>query len=101
MTTNTTKILLVGAGAVGQVYGRHLQLGGAQVTFFVREKYLESLRGGMPVYPLNKQKVTQQPQLFEDYNLVSTAQEVEEGRLTRSGSVFPQMPFVEIGWSPF
>lgn len=48
------RALLIGAGAVGQVYGRHLQLGGAEVAFLVKPKYAEACRAGMPVYPLNK-----------------------------------------------
>lgn len=77
MTTQSPKILLVGAGAVGQVYGRHLSLGGADVTFYVREKYKAALQEGMPVYPLNKQKVTQEPQKFNDFKLMTTIGEVE------------------------
>ncbi|MBI3544298.1 MAG: ketopantoate reductase [Deltaproteobacteria bacterium] len=48
------KILLVGAGAVGQVYGYHLQKGGAEVAFLVREKYAAECRAGFPLYPLNR-----------------------------------------------
>lgn len=47
-------ILLVGAGAVGQVYGYHLQRGGARVSFFVRPKAAEARRKGMILYALNK-----------------------------------------------
>lgn len=49
-------VLIVGAGAVGQVYGRHLALGGAHVYFFVREKYAEECRRGFAFYPLNRRK---------------------------------------------
>ncbi|KAJ3381128.1 hypothetical protein HDU92_005572 [Lobulomyces angularis] len=38
------KILIVGAGAVGAVYGYHLMKGGAEVTFMVREKYAKNLK---------------------------------------------------------
>jgi 2-dehydropantoate 2-reductase len=48
--------LIVGAGAVGQVYGRHLALGGAHVYYFVREKYAEECRRGFAFYPLNRRK---------------------------------------------
>lgn len=48
------KVLLFGAGAVGQVYGDHLQRGGAEVSFFVREKYAEECREGFTLYPLNR-----------------------------------------------
>jgi 2-dehydropantoate 2-reductase len=47
-------VLIVGAGAVGQVYGRHLALGGAHVHYFVREKYAEECRRGFAFYPLNR-----------------------------------------------
>lgn len=40
------KVLLVGAGAVGLVYGHHLQKGGAEVSFFVRGKYLDGVARG-------------------------------------------------------
>jgi ketopantoate reductase len=42
-----SKILIIGAGAVGQAYGFHLQEGGADVTFFVREKYKAELAEGL------------------------------------------------------
>ncbi len=48
------KILLVGAGAVGQVYGRHLQKAGHDVSFLVKEKYEAEARGGYVLYPLNE-----------------------------------------------
>ena len=50
------RTLLIGAGAVGQVYGRHLQAGGAEVAFYVKEKYAEACRAGMRMYPLNEGK---------------------------------------------
>ena len=71
------RVLLVGAGAVGQVYGRHLQLGGAQLSYYVRPKYLEQLRGGLTLYPLNEGRAarTQGVQLG-DYALLSRPDEV-------------------------
>lgn len=76
MSHANPRVLIIGAGAVGQVYGRHMQLGGAAVTYFVKEKYLDSLRQGMPLYPLNKQKVTEEACLFKDYTLISSIEEV-------------------------
>lgn len=46
------RVLLVGAGAVGQVYGHHLQAGGARVAFKVREKYLAVCREGFVLHRL-------------------------------------------------
>ena len=45
--------LLVGAGAVGQVYGRHLQQGGARVSFLVKPRYQAEARAGFDLAFLN------------------------------------------------
>ena len=68
---------MVGAGAVGQVYGRHAAIGGADVTFFVREKYRAAVGLGFDMYPLNRRgKLT--PVRFEGFSVVSRADEVAE-----------------------
>lgn len=48
------KILVIGAGAVGLVYGYALAESGAEVSFFVKEKYVEDAQKGFTLYPLNK-----------------------------------------------
>lgn len=45
-------ILVVGAGAVGQVYGLHLARAGHRVSFFVKEKYAADLARGMTLHRL-------------------------------------------------
>lgn len=50
-SSSPLRILLVGAGAVGQVYGRHLQQGGAEISFFVKPAYAEQARAGFHLYP--------------------------------------------------
>lgn len=45
------RVVVVGAGAVGRVYGRHLQAGGAEVIFRVRRP--EAVRRPFLIYPLN------------------------------------------------
>lgn len=47
------RILLVGAGAVGQVYGLCLQRGGARVDYLVRPKYVEELAAGVTLYEIH------------------------------------------------
>ncbi|MEZ4465796.1 MAG: 2-dehydropantoate 2-reductase N-terminal domain-containing protein [bacterium] len=70
------RILLVGAGAVGQVYGYHLFKGGARITFFVKPKYREGLQAdGMPLYPLKGPDQGKQID-FREFDLVSTPEEV-------------------------
>lgn len=75
------RVLVVGAGAVGQVFGRHLGLGGAAVTFFVREKYREGVARGFDMYPLNRRK-KQRGELvrFTEFEVVSSAAEVAARR---------------------
>ena len=48
------KTLLVGAGAVGQVFGRHLQKAGDHLGFYVREKYREEVTAGLWMHPVNE-----------------------------------------------
>lgn len=48
------KALIVGAGAVGQVFGYHLALGGMDVTFLVKPKYVEECKRGFTMYKLPK-----------------------------------------------
>lgn len=45
------RILIVGAGSVGQVYGWHLTRGGAEVHVFVKPKYADEARAGFVLYP--------------------------------------------------
>jgi ketopantoate reductase len=46
------RVLIVGAGAVGQVYGHYLARGGADVEFLVKPKYLAELAHGFTLYHL-------------------------------------------------
>ncbi len=67
------KALLVGAGAVGQVYGRHLQLGGAEVSFFVKEKYRAQAEAGYTLYPLHDGR---EPVRFEGFGVLTDLEQV-------------------------
>lgn len=49
----TDRILIVGAGSVGQAYGFHLQRAGSTVSFLVRERYKEAASSGFAVHCLN------------------------------------------------
>lgn len=54
-------VLVVGAGAVGQVYGYCLHRAGADVHFLVREKYREELQRGLTLYALNRDRARRHP----------------------------------------
>jgi hypothetical protein len=49
--------LIVGGGAVGQVLGLHLKLGGAHVSFLVKPKYAEAARRGFRLRPLQRKRL--------------------------------------------
>ncbi len=69
---------MVGAGAVGQVFGRHLQSGGAEVTFFVKETHRHEAERGFDLYPLNRRART--PERFAGFSVVTAAAEVAARR---------------------
>jgi len=67
-------ILVVGAGAVGQVYGRHLAEAGHQVSFFVKPKHAPALAEGMPLHRLGH--LTSRSENWRDYQLVTSVADV-------------------------
>lgn len=72
-------VLLVGAGAVGQVYGRHLSRGGARVAFLVKEKHAEAARRGFTMYRLRSRR-RREPERFEADRILSSAEEAHASR---------------------
>ena len=71
------KVLVVGAGAVGQVYGLYFDRGGAEVTFYVRPKYVEELKSGLNLFALNQGKNPTAIK-FNSYHVISEFHEVAE-----------------------
>ena len=70
--TTKAKYLLIGAGAVGQVYGYALAQSGAEITFFIKEKHLAALKDGIRLYPHGKQDSL----VFDDFSIQTDADEV-------------------------
>jgi hypothetical protein len=46
-------VLIIGAGAVGQVYAQALERGGATIAFLVKPRHAKEARAGFAMYPLN------------------------------------------------
>ncbi len=69
------RALVIGAGAVGQVYARHLQKAGVEVCFFVKPKYAEEARAGYTVYPLGESREGK-PFRFDGFGVVTSVEEV-------------------------
>ncbi|MBL4844761.1 MAG: hypothetical protein JKY65_04475 [Planctomycetes bacterium] len=66
------RILIVGAGAVGQVYGSHLQAGGAEVTLYLKPRHVEAAKAGFLLRPLGREKIKR----LEPGPVVTSAEEV-------------------------
>ena len=47
------KVLVIGAGAVGQVFGYHLAAGGASVSFYIKPEHAAELDKGFDLYQHN------------------------------------------------
>ena len=65
-----TRTLVVGAGAVGQPYARHLAAGGADVAVLAKPAHAAEARAGFTLYSLNrprKQRAT--PEGFQDFRV--------------------------------
>ncbi|MBL0230251.1 MAG: hypothetical protein IPP76_05420 [Moraxellaceae bacterium] len=60
-------ILIVGAGAVGQVYAYHFAKAGYQVHLLLKEKYIAEAKQGFTLYHLNQDKKRQHPISFNDF----------------------------------
>jgi len=72
-------VLVVGAGAVGQVFARHLQRSGAQVTFFVRERHRAEVAQGFDLVRLRAFGRHARDRL-DHCDAVTTAEAVARGR---------------------
>lgn len=72
------RVLIVGAGSVGQVYGYHLAQGGAEVRYLVKPRHLERLQGGMTLYPWNRRDRTS-PIRWTGHTLATSLEEGLEG----------------------
>lgn len=96
-------VLIVGAGAVGLVYGHNLVSAGHQVTFLVKEKYQQALeedkQKGIVLYHLNKDKHLQQPLYFTNFSTITQwgdAEGFDLIALTISSTALRQLPLPTI-----
>lgn len=69
------RVLIIGAGAVGQVYGYYMQRGGAEVSFFVKEKYKQECESGFSLYKcrrsgLGRKEFYKAEAIYSDFELL-------------------------------
>jgi ketopantoate reductase len=71
------RALVVGAGVVGQVYGRHLRAGGAEVSYLVKPAHAARARGGFTLYALNRRRDRRAiPERVDGFPVLTGAAEV-------------------------
>lgn len=63
--------LVVGAGSVGQVFARHLHLGGSKVSFFTRGEYPNRINRGLVLFHLNKRNARMRPIRFDSFDVIT------------------------------
>lgn len=90
-------VLVVGAGAVGQVFGQHLARGGARVTFMVRAQRREEAARGFDLYPLNGFRRGSRPLHFTQFELISSTRELAARRFDQVYVTVPS-PAMEGPW---
>ena len=69
------KVLVVGAGAVGQVYGLCLQRGGADLWFWTKPKYRAEAEAGYTLYDLRARDKTA-PVRLEGFGVLDSLEEL-------------------------
>ena len=74
------RILLVGAGATGQVFGWFLQAAGCEPSFLVKEKYAEEARRGFTLYPLGLFESEPTPLRFSGFGVLTSAEQAAAQR---------------------
>jgi 2-dehydropantoate 2-reductase len=63
--------LVIGAGAIGQVFGHYLQKGGNRVTFFARSERAQRIKNGLVLYHLNRRNSRRRPIQFDSFDVFS------------------------------
>jgi len=70
------KILIIGAGSVGLVFGYYLAKAGFSVTFFIKKKYQSDFEMGTYLYNLKKDKHLKSPIHFKDFSTIISFDEL-------------------------
>ena len=73
------RVLIVGAGAVGQVYGLHLARAGARVSYLVRERYVDLHSDGFDLFEIGLLRPTSKAahRHFDAQHLIHSPEQIE------------------------
>ncbi len=78
--TRIDRVLIVGAGAVGQVYARHLQRAGVKVDLYVRPQRVEQFIEGFWMYPLNDRNLRENGEHMDGMGVYSEPEQLRGER---------------------
>lgn len=78
--SETPRVLLVGAGAVGQVFGKYLRAAGCELSFLVKEKYADEARRGFTLHELGILEKDPEPMTFSGFGVHVSNEEVAARR---------------------
>jgi 2-dehydropantoate 2-reductase len=98
MAQRVPKVLVVGAGSVGQVFGWHLLRAGAELTFFVRETRRDETARGFDVYRLRMFGAPERSRLV-GFDVVARAEEVAGQQFDQIYLAVPSQALIE-PWLP-
>ena len=69
--------LVVGAGSVGQVFARHLHMGGSEVSFLTRNERTSEIRRDLVLIPLNHRNARTSPKHFGSFDVLTQYSQLE------------------------
>jgi len=69
--------LVIGAGSVGQVFARHLHLGGSEVSFLTRNEHTSDIRRNLVLIPLNHRNARTSPKHFGSFDVLTQYSQLE------------------------
>jgi 2-dehydropantoate 2-reductase len=90
------RVLIVGAGAVGQVFGHHLALGGAEVSFLVKPNHAEDCRRGGTLYRLGRKPP--RPERFAGFGVLTAPAEAAGTRWDQIFLTVSSLALTAGGW---
>ncbi len=94
------ELLIVGAGAVGAVYGylssQRSPAGSARITYLVKPKHQKDLEAGIRLYHWRGKDA--EPIIFRDFSLISSFSEMKEKKYDAILITLPSDKFRESGW---
>ncbi|HLL83324.1 MAG TPA: 2-dehydropantoate 2-reductase N-terminal domain-containing protein [Longimicrobium sp.] len=92
------RVLLVGAGAVGQVYARYLRAAGCEVSFLVKPAHAAQVRAGLTLHVFHGLSHTPRPEPLTVAEVLTSADEAAARAWDQVWLCVPSTALREGGW---